>query len=249
MNIPAALLQLFLISILWIAGPVLAASDAPTSIKLVSEEWEGSTDADGSGLYWKIIKKVYEPAGIKMSFEMVPYMRSVQMVKQKEADAWVGSYIDEEDGVLYPKWHFDADIVWAVFKKGGSFEGKESLQGKQVGWIRGYDYDSYISVPMEKKELNSRESGLKMVEMGRLDYFMDAMVEIKNTLAKPEFKNAPLAHDKVLQLNLYLAFANNARGQALMKIWDERFPKLLESGELKKLFEAHDWPTYPFEKP
>jgi len=32
-------------------------------ITVISESWDGATNHDGSGLYWDIVQKVYEPLG------------------------------------------------------------------------------------------------------------------------------------------------------------------------------------------
>jgi len=103
--------------VMLVCCPGLAYAEEVSDISVSSEEWEGATHPDGSGLYWDIIRLVYEPVGIKVNYSISSYARSVALVKQKRADAWVGSYLDEEDGVIYPKSHFDADDVSALFIK------------------------------------------------------------------------------------------------------------------------------------
>jgi polar amino acid transport system substrate-binding protein len=157
-------------------------------ITVASEEWENNTNKDETGLYWDIIRKVYQMDNIQLKTRIVPYARSVHMVKVKKVDAWVASYIDEETFAIYPKWHFDADIVSALFQKSKfpDWKGVQSLANKTVGWVRGYDYDQYIDVKMKIDELNSRDSAIGMLVKNRIDVLLDALVEIQNELKKKE---------------------------------------------------------------
>jgi len=236
------------------SSPYVLAGDIK-QISIVSEEWENNTHKDGTGLYWDIIRKVYDIENIKMKIKIVPYARSVHMVKMQKADAWVASYINEEPFPLYPKWHFDADVVSALFKKVKfpDWKGVNSLSNKKVGWIRGYDYNEYIDIKMQVDELNSRKSALGLLVKDRLDVFIDAIVEIKNELENKDllkkigFKIDDYRIEKLLQLNLYLAFINNDRGKQLRSIWDKNFPILLKNGTIKALFDQYKVKKFPFE--
>ena len=123
----AVLILLFLI-----LGSLLFAQTGKT-IKIVTEEWEKCTNADGSGLYFDIIRAVFEPEGVKVSLQLMPYARAVETFQAKKADAVVGTYADEVDDAVYPKWHFAADDVSTLILKGGTIKivGEESLKGKR----------------------------------------------------------------------------------------------------------------------
>ncbi len=72
-------------------------------VLVVSECWIDLTNKDGSGLYFDIVRMVYELVGIKVKIKIFPYNRSSMMVKKKRADVWLGSYLDEEDYAIYSK--------------------------------------------------------------------------------------------------------------------------------------------------
>lgn len=235
-----------------ILGAVIAAGPAygADTIRISSEQWDGATHRDGSGLYWDIIRAVYEPAGVDVRTRIVPYARSIRevMVTDK-ADAWVASYLDEVDGALYPEWHFDADYVDAVYNPDlvSGIEGEETLAGREVGWMRGYAYDQYLSVGVNATQVDDRHGGLRMVEGGRLDFFIDAQVEIDTALEETGL-GEKLASDTVLELPLYLGFADTERGRELLAIWDRRMPKLLEDGTIKRLYQEYEWGVWPFDE-
>lgn len=206
-------------------------------IRFLSESWEGITNTDGTGLCWELFRKVYEPVGIQMTFDIVPYARSVRMVQDKNADATVGVYKDEFDNALFSDWHYLQDIVLVVFKKGKGdhWKGEESLTGR-IGWIRGYAFNEYLKTDVKFYETDDRETGLKMLERDRLDFFLDTESELRAALDAGVIDPKNLQVETILKLNVYLAFADNDRGRKLRKIYDDRMAELVKSGELKPLY-------------
>ena len=106
-----------------------------------------------------------------------------------------------------------------------------------------------LKVKVKKRLLNKREQAIGMLKNKRLDFFIDAEVDIENFLEnrsdKEHFEYKPINH---LQLNLYMCFVTNEKGIRLRKIFDEGMVALLKSGKLKKLFNQWEWDIFPFEK-
>ncbi len=231
------------------ATPVLAQGEGATEIdkvRFLSESWEGITNTDGTGLCWELFREVYEPVGIEATFEIVPYARSVRMVQDKQADVTVGVYKDEFDNALFSDWHYLQDIVLVAFKKdkAAEWKGEESLSGR-IGWIRGYAFNEYLKKDVKFYETDDRETGLKMLELDRLDFFLDTEAELKAALEAGVIDPKDLQVETILKLNVYLAFADTDRGRKLRKIFDDRMAELVKSGELKPLYEKWEL-RYPF---
>lgn len=245
----SSLLAVFFILIFQLSESQAALSQ-PTNIKLASEAWVNATQEDGTGIYWDIMRLVYEPLGIKVEYHTTDYANSIEQVMLGEMDAWVGSYLDERKDVIYPRWPLDADVVSALYKKSPDFkwQGEKSLAGKKVGWIEGYNYNQYIETSFYFKGFETREAAVKMLEKGKLDFLLDAQIEVQNELQEDYFDATKFEYSTLMKLNIYPAFANNERGLQLQRIYDQRFAELLESGEIKKLFDKWNWPTYPFTK-
>jgi len=227
-----------LVSVLGLMFSAHVRASELKEINIVSEAWENQTNKDGTGLYWDIIRLVYESVGIKVNFKTREYSRSVALVRSKRSDAWVGSYLNEEEGVLYPTSHFDADIVSALFvpKPDFKWEGEKSLAGKNVAWNKGYELHEYLDVKFKRKEFTSRKNVISLLKAGRIDFYIDAQVELISYFGDALSKNE-LRSEIIKRLNLYLAFSDSERGKALLRIFDERFKQLLVSGEIKTLFE------------
>ena len=246
----AAILSIFLCS----AVPVQAWAQANNTITVATEEWENNTNADGTGSFFEMIEAAFALDGIKMEYVIVPYERSVEMTRDLEVDAWVAAYDDEEDFALFPEWHFDADIVTAVYKKSRypDFNGIESLDGKVVSWIRGYAYDEYIEKDMQIYRLDKRTSAMEMLVRDRIDIFLDAQAEVVDMTSDADFNRKigfnpdAFVFQEVLRLELFLAFANSPRSKELIGIWDRNFPKLIESGEIRRIYKKYGVAEYPF---
>jgi len=238
--------------------PILA--DEIKTIQLVSGEWQGYTNQDGTGLYWEVVKAVFESTGIEVKTEVLPWKRAVYHLKKGRADVLVGDYYSKEkDGreFLYPNWHLAVEEpMIIVFKKGmeGDWDANKinSLNGKTVGWIRGYDFDKTLlkNIRVDKHEISKLKSALRMLEKGRLT----ALIDYKSGVL-PAAKEAGINYEDVFTNKtiksgnkLYVIFTNNARSKKLVKLYDERMNKLVRSGEIFKIFEKWGFGKEKFSK-
>ena len=239
-----AMRVVLLAMLLSVAPWAVAAEGPPKQIQLVSEEWIDYTNADGTGVAWDVLRKVFEPAGVKVVTQSAPYSRAVGLVKRGEADAWVGSYKEENGDNLYPRWHFDMDHIYALGLASKPVPTSQNVGKYRLAWVRGYDYGSYLPDVHEFREIQRREGILPMLEHDRVDFYIDSQTEVDyvlNQSSQPErFRRTHVA-----ELPLYLAFARNDQAKALRDLFDKRMAELVRSGELKPIFEHWRQP-YPF---
>ena len=216
----------------------LAAEEKITSFNIVTDEFETCTNKDGTGSYFDILQAVLKPTGIKMTHKLMPYARTVDMVKQKKADAWLASYVDEEDFAIYPKIPLDTDIIVAVYKdaKIKDWKGEESIKGMKTAWLRNYAYEDYLKVKTDFREVNNRKSALNLLNAGRIDVFVDSKILLDEDIAAGKFDTKGLQIKRVLDLYMYVAFAKGPKGEKLSAMWDKRMKELHDSGELMKIF-------------
>ena len=116
------------------------AATTPSVIHLASEDWEDYTAADGHGLGWDVLREVFEPAGVKLDIRTEPYMRSIGLAQRGEVDACVGAYRDEVSDLLYPRWNYDTDHIYALGLASNPAPTPETLGNYRLAWVRGYDY-------------------------------------------------------------------------------------------------------------
>lgn len=232
------------LALMLLVAPAAMARDTPAQVRLVSEEWLDYTNADGSGVAWDVLRKVFEPVGVKVVTQSAPYSRAVGLVRRGEADAWVGSYKEENDDNLYPRWHFDMDHIYALGLAGKPVPTPDNVGQYRLAWVRGYDYASYLPNVHNFREVQRREGILPMLEHDRVDFYIDAQTEVDYVLGQsPHPERFRSTH--VAELPLYLAFTRSEQGKALSALFDKRMAELVRSGELKPIFERWKQP-YPF---
>lgn len=218
----------------------------PSQIRIASEAWENHTHADGRGLAWDIFRAVYEPAGVQLSIQIVPYTRSLGLVQRGAADAWVGSYLNEvKERVFYPRWHYDSDNIVALGLASSPAPTLESIGSFRLAWVRGYEYQRYLPGLHQYREVMRRDGILGMLDQGRTDFYLDALDEVEYILSgisdPSRYRINPL-----IMLPLYLGFSDNPRGRTLAELFDKRMDVLVANGSLRPIFQRWQQP-YPFD--
>lgn len=236
---------LWLFCALLACSAVQANTAVPQQIRIASDVWEGHTHADGTGLAWDILRQVFEPAGVKLQIQSMPYTRSIGLVQRGEADAWVGSYLNEVDkGVFYPRQPYDADQIAALGLVGTPQPTLASLGDFRLVWMRGYEYQRYLPNLRQYREVLRRGGILGMLDQGHADFYIDAVTEIEDVLSEAEeparYRTTPLT-----ALPIYLGFTDNQRGRALAGLYDQRMELLVKQGRLRAIFKRWQQP-YPF---
>lgn len=241
------------LSLLMMTGVWVQASDAyagtssekPSDIVLVSEQWNGYTETDGSGLGWDLMREIFEPAGIKVASRTEPYTRAVGLVQRGEADAWVGAYEHEVEGTLYPKWHYDTDEIYALGLASNPVPTLKTLGSYRLAWVRGYEYQHYLPNVVHFNEVARRDHILPMLDHARADLYIDARPEVDFILGQTS-EPQRFRTTYLMSIPLFLSFADNARGRFLRDVFDQRMAQLVHSGKLRPIFARWKQP-YPFD--
>lgn len=216
----------------------------PGKIVLASEQWNDYTNQDGSGLAWDLLRQIFEPAGITLQTRSVPYTRSVGLTQRGEVDGYVGSYRNEASAVLYPRWNFDADHIYALGLATAPTPTLATLGDYRLAWVRGYKYEQYLPSVRRFNQIERRSGILPMLQHGRADFYIDAFTEAKYVLSQ-SYEPALFKLTHIAELPLYIGFADSERGRALMAVYDQRLTSLVKTGELKGIFARWNQP-YPF---
>ncbi|USD42705.1 transporter substrate-binding domain-containing protein [Vibrio sp. SCSIO 43135] len=223
-----------------------AMSQDIKNVSLVCAEWPDYTNSDGTGVYWDIVREVYEPLGIQLTLRTVPWKRAQHMVKAKTADAYVGDYYDfvkHKIDYIYPKEHLSIEEhVSIIFKSGLKKEwdtlGIEMLSGKTVAWVRGYSYDTnFLSdISLKPLETNDYSQALKLLEHNRVDAVLDYQSNFKKSFAynNPDYSIEPAKQGE----KLFVVFSNSEKSVSLAKMFDDRIKLLREQGKISKIY-AH----------
>jgi len=211
------------------------------SISVVAPEWEDFTNTDGSGLYWDIMRAVYEPTGIKVKVSIVPWNRAIKMVsKYHTHHAIMGEYKDSEDPLIFPNFPFDVEHLSVLNKNnvGNDWDGTlNSLSHKKVGWIKGIEFFTQDQRDYELLEFRNIEEGVLMLTSGKIDFLIDLREELElametYSLTPQQYSLNNTPEDK----NLYAAFSDNIVSKELINIYNQRIPVLVASGEMANIY-------------
>lgn len=223
------------------------AQPSLSTIHLVSDAWHGLTRKDGTGLYFDLIRAVFRQRQVQIKVDIVPYARSVQMVLDKQADGWVASFMNEKDFPLYPRWHFDRNAQMVLFRKrpGHTFSGASALRDKRVAWLRDFGLDRYIGEPMKITEVDTIQSAMQMLVYDRIDYFVGAQSDLQDDIKARKVDMSGFEMTFLMNLGLYVAFANTPRGEHFRTVWDDVMKDFHKTDAFKAIYRRAGYP-YPF---
>ena len=211
------------------------------AISVVAPEWEGFTNADGTGLYWEVLKAIYEPAGVKVKTANVPWNRAMKMVtKYRVYNAIAGEYKDSEEDLIFPDYAIDVEYlsVLSLASNKLPWDGLSSLTGKRVGWIKDYELITADQRDFELVEYRETEQGLELLQQGKIDYLIDEWDEVAAAVAvRKEDMTLYQMGEMPEGTDIYVGFANTPLSEVLISIYNERVPELIRQKKLQPLYE------------
>lgn len=211
----------------------------PTTIIVATPMWEDQTHEDGTGLFFDIIRKVYEPSGIKMKFEIVPWKRAEEMVAEDQADVIPAGYKD--DPGVYPKNPLYVDYTTAVFKKSviKEWKGLQTLKEKNVIWQRGYNFHNVPALKalsLKWSEFDDYAQAWEMLKNDRVDAYLESLIDLERYIRKNKIDMSVYQSEVLVAKNAYLRFSKSDKSKKLIEIYDKKIPELIASGELEAMF-------------
>ncbi len=232
-------------------------NDDINQIDIVSDEWKGYTNKDGSGAYWEVVKAIFEPLDITVQTEVMPWARAELTVKRQQADALLGSYYQDSqlDSFIFPKWHISMeDPIIALYKVNNDIkfqpESLQALQGKRLIWIRGYEFDKTLfrNMTIIKNVISKPKQAIIMLERNRVDLFIDYESSIRQAALEAQLKLETQYNMQMIKRGnkLYLAFSNTARGLKLSKLFDQKMESLASSGAIQAIYTRWGLPNNKF---
>lgn len=233
--------SLLLISLTLALVPLVssAASIKKGKLTLCVDNWEGLTNADGTGSYSELVKKVFEEK-YKVSIRLYPWARAQGAFKEKKCDGLIAEN-KPSDFAIRPRIILDDLPLEAYYLKGKvDFKGEETLRSKKIAWIRGYGYDKITPIKMNFTEVNDIKSAFKMLEAGRFDILIDYAYTFKDEchLAGIDCTKITSTPSGISE-KAYVVFHNNENGIELAHYWDRRMTDLIVEGEPQRIFQKY----------
>jgi hypothetical protein len=245
--------MLSIVFALLLGGPIQAqqAEHQITEITVHTHQWDGFTNIDGTGLYDETFKALFEPEGIKINMIFVPYETSLENVRNKVADVALSVYLSGAPGVLFPEWPQEVERTFVLHRNSRAYEDPRSLEGSKVAWVRGYDFDRFLTGDFEIVRVSSEAEGLRKLLSEEVEFFIDYEATIRSVAKKSgiDLQDFRLTEVVTLSRRVYPVFRDDERGRRICEIYDRRMQVLHENGKLSLIFSRHGVDDYPVPPP
>ena len=187
-----------------------------------------------TGLYWEPFLAVFQPLGVKIEPTFMPHHISIVRVRERSCDIAFRGYVDEYPDLYYSHWPQELEEVLAVHPSTTTFKDVGSFVGQKIGWVNGYGFEALLPTDTNYKEVRSEGFGLKMLEQGRLDFFLDYQLTITTAAARIGLDLSAYTLTPVAELSqlVYPMFRPDKHGVKLLEIYNRRMAQLHKDGTL-----------------
>lgn len=218
--------------LLFVTNASFAAQPLPI-LKVISEEWQDYTNADGTGTYWDIVKAVYGQ-DYQLEFITSTWSIALNAVESGRADILVGTYNLADRKLAFPHHHIDMEYpIYAIYDANAHhISAMDDLAGLTVAGKKGYDLQSFLPSSSYFYGVDYIDDIALLIERKRIDVALTYQVNLP--LADPESR---YAHKEIgAEEPLYIAFTLSAKGQALRTHFDQKIKKLIANKQLVQYF-------------
>lgn len=229
----------------------LCAGKPINQVISTSPSWNTFTNQDGTGLYHEILGAIFNPLGIQVMHKYTNANRGLYMVQKELADVYMcRNEINDFPGLTLARHPMYEGKFYAIFQKKRvkDWQGVSSLANRNVVWRQGYYRESEFEVKMNLFEADSGASALAQVILGRLDFYIDDLNLIRESISQNQhpFDMNNYRIEPVGTRAYHPIFKISFRGKTIMDLYDKGIVRLHKSGELRKIFGKwhHPYPGY-----
>jgi polar amino acid transport system substrate-binding protein len=251
--------RLFVSSLCALALWLAPAGAEESVLRIRADAWmpfNGEPSADRPGYVVELAKMIFEPAGVKVDYQLMPWKDALASARKGTVDAVIGANPTEAEGLLLPKQSAGMPRVGLFVKKESpwKYENLQSLNSVRLGVITGYSYwesfDAYLKSNRSEKVVffggeTPLTDGISQLKNGKIDVMAETLAVFIWTVRS---EGGSPADYRVAYLQageaIYMAFAKTAAGEKYAGIFDEGLARLRKSGELAAVLKRYglmDW--------
>jgi polar amino acid transport system substrate-binding protein len=219
--------------------------------------YNGDPSAEHPGVAVELAKAIFEPQGIKIDYQTMPWADALAAAREGKIDGVIGAAVGAETkGLTVPQESIGEPRVVLLVRKGNplQFESIASLKNARLGAIEGYTYwdslDEYIKTASAPNLIIYKgdtplSDALTDLKSGKIDVMPETLVvfawAIKGMGLSPSDFHIIHTHQND---PIYVAFASTPAGVKYTKLFDEGLKQMRASGALAKLLKSYgmnDW--------
>lgn len=194
-------------------------------------EWQGYTNADGSGIYFDLIRSTFPDDSFNIKIDS--YNRTLANFHKNKLDIVVGVFREDIQQGIFPHWFLDTEAPTTAFydPQQTQLTHLSDLEDLTVSWLRGYKFNNFIPYVTSPYLVNTLATGFELVAKNRVNVFIDYPYNV------PEKYQQKLSQLEVVpSRHVYLVFKNDSSGQQLANQYDKMMLTLRDSGALADIF-------------
>lgn len=230
-------------------------------ITIAADPWlpfTGEQKEGKQGYLIDIAKAIFEPQGIEVEYQTMPWARSIEEGRKGTIQAIAGAYKSDAPDFIFsqkPQGHLK-DCFYVLKGNPWRYHDLPSLESISLGVVNGYSYGEQLNQYIEKNKTNPKRiqmvSGERTLDSNLLKLQkkrIEALVEGETVMTyylKDQNLKIDLEEAGVNTVHeVYIAFApKNLESKKYAKLLDEGIPKLRVSGKLKAILDSYgilDW--------
>jgi polar amino acid transport system substrate-binding protein len=237
-------------------APLGAQAQTPkATITIAADEWcpiNCSTGGSQLGIGIDLAKKIFEPLGYQINYQIMPWTDALKQVRAGKVDAVIGASTQDDASLMFPANPVMAisDDFYVLSGNPWRYQGPYTLKDKRIGVIKDYGYGEVVRQFVEANksktgmvQFSSGNDALKQNIANLTNNKVDILVESKPVMdyAMRNSGNISLVWaGGVNQGPVYLAFSPAlpaSHGYASQ--YDAGIAKLKASGELEKMYRGY----------
>ncbi|MBT1446120.1 ABC transporter substrate-binding protein [Shewanella sp. JM162201] len=223
---------------LTILVPASHAQAEPVQIRVVTAAWLGYANAEGEGYYFDLLRRAFPAPDWELQVTVVPFARSIQLVKHGKADLVLGLYRGDLAPGLYSAEPVELDKVDVALTPAMArdWHGLDSLAQRKVQAYLAYGFNRLIPEPMYYEETSSLDDMLRNLNDGRIDAVLDYRPGIEAAAGRIGNRQFEILDD-VISAEVYFGFADTPFGASLKLHFDQAHRELIDSGEQASMYD------------
>jgi len=217
-------------------------SQAVEKLKVATAHWQGFTNPDLTGIYFDYLRLVLPAEHYQFDIQFSSFGRAIAALEKQQVDISFGLTGADAPNSLRSAIPYDADRIIAIYSPNQlginqlTSLSTPSLSSYRLAWNLAYNYGEALRLTGEGYQVVSPEQGINLVLNDRIDVYLAESVDLNSENVQLLLQSPKLRQEQILLIPVYVGFANNTRGQALKKKWDERVQLLIQNGQLAEFY-------------
>lgn len=250
------LINFAIIGFLWVTVTHCAQAaevDTDKNIIIAADIWcPVNCDPKGEelGIGVDLVKKIFEPLGYKVYYQVMPWSRALEEARAGRIDAVIGGNHTDDERLLLPKHPLQilADDVFVLKDRNLQAQKPDDLKELRLGISAGYGYSAPMTEFLQKQRLKpgfvqevggdiTTRQNIQKLLAGRVDAVVENRAVMDYTLHKLKLDGQLKSIISITQGPIFIAFSP-ARSESKQHLqqYDEGIEKLVAIGELKAMY-------------